>query len=120
MVRGVNGPPTVSAHQVTPHLYFLWLPTLYHQSVNRDIGMEAAVAKLSGEQWRILAALVGGAELLQRPGQDWLLNEQQIAFSDLQPLWDAELVTFRFPMRDTVHLHLTPAGVAAAGREAAD
>ena len=88
--------------------------------MNRDIGRDAALAKLSGEQWRILVALVGGAELLQRPGQDWLLDGQQIAFGDLQPLWDAELVTFRFPMTDTVHLHLTPAGVAAAGREAAD
>lgn len=108
------------AHQVSPHLYFPWSPTLYHQSVNRDIGRDAALAKLSGEQWRILVALVDGAELLQRPGQDWLLDGQQIAFGDLQPLWNAELVTFRFPMTETLQLQLTPAGVAAAGREAAD
>ena len=78
------------------------------------------VAALDGEQRRILAALLEGAELLQRPGKDWLLDGRQVAFSDLEPLWNAELVTFRLPMTETVQLQLTLAGVAAVGREAAD
>ncbi|MFT2722241.1 hypothetical protein ACMT4L_19825 [Deinococcus sp. A31D244] len=82
--------------------------------MNRQINREEVSVELGREQWRILVALLGGAELMQRPGEDWLLDGKEVAFSDLQPLWDAELVTFRFPMTETVYLQLTPAGAAQA------
>lgn len=94
------------------HLSFRRSPALYHLSVNRQIDREEVSVELGREQWRILAALLDGAELTQLPGEDWLLDGREVAFSDLQPLWDAELVTFRFPMTETLHLQLTPAGAA--------
>ena len=98
--------------QAPSHLPFPRLPALYHLSVNRQIERKEVSVELGRKQWRILVALLGGAELMQRPGEDWLLDGKEVAFSDLQPLWDAELVTFRFPMTETVHLQFTPAGAA--------
>ncbi|GGR60301.1 hypothetical protein GCM10008959_22710 [Deinococcus seoulensis] len=77
-------------------------------------------AGLSATHRRILAAMLNGTELLQRPGEDWELDGQRVPFSDLQVLWDAQLVTFRLPMTHTAYLNLTPEGAAALGREAAD
>ena len=37
-------------------------------------------------------------------GQARLAPGRQVVFSDLEPLWKAELVTFRLPMTETVQL----------------
>ncbi|MGM9319445.1 hypothetical protein [Deinococcus aquaticus] len=87
--------------------------------MNRQIEREEVSVELGRRQWRTLVALLGSAELMQRPGEDWLLDGREVAFSDLQPLWDAELVTFRSPMTETVHLQFTPAGAAQAALGAA-
>lgn len=80
----------VAAHgkseRARSHLPFLRSFALYHLSVNRQIEGEEVSVELGREQCRILVALLGGAELMQRPREDWQLDGREVAFSALQPL----------------------------------